>query len=306
MNKSILITDKVHPILISELEQDGYKIDYRPNILLQETHKLIPAFHGIMINSKIICDKSLIDKAKNLEFIGRLGSGLEIIDLDYAYKRGIKVVRTPEANCDSVAEHALGMILSLFNNLPKASRQLQNLNWQREQNRGFELRAKTVGIIGMGHTGTSFANLLKPFGVHLLCYDKYRPGYNDENILTEILDRSEIISLHLPLTDETIHYVNEEFIGKNRNPFYLINTARGENVKTEDLLNALDNGMILGACLDVFENEKPENYSPSETEMYSNLMNRSNVICTPHVAGWTIESLERMAFTMLEKIRDLT
>jgi len=305
MNKSILVTDKVHSLLINELKTDGFDIDYEPNLPLNETHGVIQKYSGVIVNSKTICDKSLINKAQRLKFIGRLGSGLEIIDLDYANKKGIHVLRTPEANCQSVAEHALGMILSLFNNLQNAACQLKTLQWNREENRGLEIRGKTIGIIGFGHTGTAFSNLLKSTGAHILSYDKYKAPHNEEILMSRIHHQADIISLHLPLTEETFHYVDKDFFSKCEAPFYLINTGRGKNIKTEDLIWALDNGKVLGACLDVFENEKPNTYSSHESNMYKDLMNRNNVICSPHVAGWTHESLERIALTMLNKIRAL-
>lgn len=303
MKKSILVTDKVHHNLLNALEADGYNVDYYPKFALEQTLSIIEDYFGVIVNSKTLCDKKLIDKGKKLKFIGRLGSGLEIIDLEYAQKKKIAVIRTPEGNCQSVGEHAIGMLLSLFNKLPKSRKQLKVLNWQREENRGIEIRGKKVGIIGYGHTGPAFKNLLSPFGAEVLIYDKYRYPYDDPQMLSNIKKEADIISLHLPMTEETRGYVDTSFIESMKKPFYLINTARGKNVITQDLLDGLDRGKVLGACLDVYENEKPNTYTAAEKVMYTDLMNRNNVICTPHVAGWTQESLERIADVMLEKIK---
>jgi len=305
MPNNILITDKVHPFLIEELEKDGHEIAYHPKMPLSETLEVVQNYEGLIVNSKTICDKKLFDKAKKLKYIGRLGSGLEIIDLTYAAEKGVKVIRTPDGNCDAVAEHALGMLLSLFNQFKRAERQLKILNWQREANRGTEIRGKTIGIIGYGHTGPALHELLKSFGAQIIIYDKYRTPYDDELFLTEMMEQADVISIHLPLTDETIGYADKAFFDSVSKPFYLINTARGKNVVLPDLVEALDSGKVLGACLDVFENEKPDTYNFEEDAMYIDLHNRENVICTPHVAGWTHESLLRIAESMLRQIREI-
>ncbi|MEE9374651.1 MAG: NAD(P)-dependent oxidoreductase [Saprospiraceae bacterium] len=305
MKKSILITDKVHPKLTRELEKDGFVVNNHPKMTLSETIAIIQKYDGVIVNSKTICNKKLIDKAENLKFIGRLGSGLEIINLKYAAIKGIHVLRTPEANCGAVAEQALGMILCLFNNIKNANAQLKTLNWQREENRGIEIRGKTIGIIGYGYTGTAFHELIKPFGAKIIVYDKYKAPYQDKILLDQIHNEADIISIHLPLTNETIGYVNSDFIKKCKKPFYIINTARGKNVVISDLIEALDKWQILGACLDVFENENSSTFTQQEMKMYLDLYNRVNVICTPHIAGWTEESLLRIAESMLWKIRKL-
>lgn len=305
MKNSILITDKVHPLLLDNLDNDGFNVDYHPKMSLVDTKKIVQRYFGIVVNSKTICDEKLMDLGVNLKFIGRLGSGLEIIDLDYAKKKGISVIRTPEANCGAVAEQALGMLLSLFNNLKNADKQLRILNWQREENRGIEIKGKTIGIIGYGHTGQAFHHLLKPFGAEILIYDKYKSPFDSNLALNKIINNADIISIHLPLTEETIGFVDRSFINKCSKPFYLINTARGQNVVLKDLLDALDRRKVLGACLDVFENEKPDTYDKVDTELYHDLNNRMNVISTPHVAGWTHESLKRIAESMLRQIREL-
>ena len=276
MANKILITDKVHELLIDELTSDGFEISYHPKMPLKETLNVVSGYDGIIVNSKTICDQKLIDEGSKLKFIGRLGSGLEIIDLEYARSKGIKVIRTPDGNCDAVAEHALGMILCLLNHFKQSSRQLKTLNWQREANRGSEIRGKVVGIIGYGHTGPAFHNLLKPFGAEVLVYDKYKKPYDDEDMLNEIKMRSDIISIHLPLTEETINYVDKKFIEEVSKPFYLINTARGKNVVLSDLIDALYSEKVLGACLDVFQNEKPDTYNMEENVMYMELYNREN------------------------------
>lgn len=301
----ILITDKVDTYLIEELQKDGFAIDYKPKLSLASTSEIIHAYQGIIVNSKTICDRKLIDRAKNLKFIGRLGSGLEIIETKYAESKSISVIRTPDGNCDAVAEHALGMLLSLLNNFNRARRQLRDLNWQREQNRGLELAERTVGIIGYGHTGPAFHKLLHPFGTKVLIYDKYKPPFNTDIILNQIVENADVISLHLPLTAETKEYINRTFIRRVRHPFFLINTSRGQHVVLNDLLDGLNDGQILGAGLDVFENEKISSFSAEEMEKYRDLFDRDNVICTPHVAGWTKESLRKIAESMVRQIRML-
>lgn len=287
------------------LREDGCIVTYLPQQTLSYTLSMIHHYEGIIINSKTLCDDLFFSRANNLEFIGRLGSGLEIIDLDLAKEKGVKVLNTPEANCGAVAEHALGMVLGLFNNLRKSSDQLSQFIWHREENRGTELSSKTIGIIGYGHTGSAFATLLQPFGCKLLCHDKYKRAIPFESSLESIWDEADVISLHLPFTKETKHYIDDYFLEKCKKQLYIINTGRGQNICTKSLLQGLDNGRILGACLDVFENEKPHTYNGQERDMYKDLMNRPNVLCTPHIAGWTHESLERIATTMLQKIRSI-
>lgn len=305
---AVLITDAVHPLLLEGLSAGGYDCDYQPDIDPNAVPNLIAAYTGIVINSKIKVDKAFLDKAIHLQFIARLGSGLEIIDLDYAQERGVLVHRSPDGNCDAVAEHALGMLLALANNLCRTNQEVRQKIWAREANRGWELMGKTVGIIGFGYTGTAFAKRLSGFEVQILAYDKYKTGYAttlpyvQESGIAQILETADIISLHLPLTQETRHWADDAFFDKLQHPVVLLNTSRGEVLKTSSLLSALDKGIVSAACLDVFENEKPTTYSEEEQKLFAELFARENVLLSPHVAGWTKESKERLSKLLLNRI----
>jgi D-3-phosphoglycerate dehydrogenase len=304
----VLITDGVHPLLIEGLTAAGYYCDYMPSISLEEVRAIIQNYQGIIINSKITVDRSFLDKATQLKFIGRLGSGLEIIDLEYAKIKQVAVHRAPDGNCDAVAEHAMGMLLSLAINLRRSDQQVRQKNWQREQNRGWELMGKTVGIIGFGYTGTALAKRLAGFGVRVLAYDKYKSNYAKEmphvieSDMEQIQKEADVLSLHLPSTPETKGMIDVDYWKHFRKPLVLINTSRGNIVQTQVLLDALNSGRLLGACLDVFENEKPITYTEKENSLYQDLFARENVLVTPHIAGWTVESKERLADLLLDRI----
>ena len=306
--RKVLVTDGVHPILLEGLNGLGFQCDYYPRIGLNQVREIVANYEGIIINSKVSMDKEMLDTAVKLEFIGRLGSGMEIIDLGYAAQKGVAVHGAPEGNCNAVAEHALGMLLALANNFLQADREIRQKNWQRERNRGFEIMGRTVGIIGFGHTGSQFAKKLNGIGVEILAYDKYKTGYTNnfkqvrETTLQEILTNADIISLHLPFTSETKHLVDSDFLKKCKDGVILINTSRGNVVKMTDLIVELKSGKVGGACLDVFENEKITTFSQKEHRMYDELYELKNVILTPHVAGWTHESLQRLAEVLLKKI----
>ncbi len=311
MKKRILITDDVHPIMLETLENAEFDIDYYPDISLEEVRKIISPYYGVIINSKIKADKFLLNQAEKLKFIGRLGSGLDIIDLDLADSKGIRVFSAPEGNRNAVAEHALGMLLGLMNNLYRADFQVKQKHWQREMNRGTELMGQTIGVIGFGNTGSSFVSKLSGFGVNVLIYDKYKNyyaenlGYTKEATLENLLEKSNVISLHLPLTSETHHFVNRVFLEKCQKGVIIINTSRGKIIHTQDLLTALRKGKVGGACLDVLENENPHTYSAEEEKLYSELFGMSNVVLSPHVAGWTVESKKRIAEVLLSRIMEL-
>ncbi|MBK8502367.1 MAG: hypothetical protein IPL46_09220 [Saprospiraceae bacterium] len=305
--KKVLITDDVHPLLISGLTARGYDCDYNPQITLENTRQIVEYYAGLVINSKIKADKSLLEKGSKLEFIARLGSGLEIIDLDEARACGITILSAPEGNCNAVAEHAVGMLLSLLNHLNRADREVRQLLWNREKNRGRELKGLTVGIIGYGHTGPAFSEKLSGFGVKVLAYDKFNPietTLKHVNIcdLKTIQNQADIISLHVSLNPSSHHLVDQAFIEGCAKPFILINTARGKAVRLEDLIWGLEKGKIVGACLDVFENEKPTTFSELEKDLYSRLYEMDQVILSPHIAGWTYESKERIAEVLLKKL----
>ncbi len=308
MKKRALITDGVHPLLLEGLEKLGYQCDYHPKISLEETRAMIKPYEGLIINSKILVDQVFLDKADRLEFIGRLGSGMEIIDQRYAAQKGVAIFSAPEGNCNAVAEHALGMLLALFNNLLRSDTEVRKMLWNREKNRGIELMGRTVGIIGFGHTGSAFARKLAGMGVRVLAYDKYKKQFAkdfphvEEVKMERIFAEADILSFHLPLTGEVIHLVNDEYLSQCKKGVILINTSRGKIIPTETLINGLKSGKIAGACLDVFENEKPASFSEEETKMYQELYQFENTILSPHVAGWTIESKRRLAAILLDKI----
>ena len=304
----VLITDNVHKLLIDNLLEDGYNVTYLPDIDLLSVRSIIKDYSVIVINTKTRMDKSMLDLATKLKLIIRLGSGLDIIDLDYAAKLGVIVKNTPEGNRNAVAEHAMGLILALFNKINISNSEMKNFEWNREKNRGIELEGKTIGIIGFGNTGGSFAEKLKGFNVEIIVYDKYRQRFDesfrylDQTGMESLFEKCDVLSLHIPLTEETRYLVNTEFINKFKKNIYLINTSRGKIVNTTDLIKALKSGKVKGAVLDVFENEKPETYIADEIKMYNELFAMPNVITTPHIAGWTKESKEKIAGFSYEKI----
>lgn len=306
--KKVLVTDGVHPKLLQGLETLGYECDYQPKIALETVRAIVPNYEGLIINSKILVDKYMLDRAVQLEFVGRLGSGMEIIDRDYAALKGVGVFGAPEGNRNAVAEHALGMLLALLNNFRRADAQVRQGVWDREGNRGYELMGQTVGIIGFGHTGSQFAKKLSGMGVKILAYDKYKTNYASgfqnvrETTMQAIFEQADIISFHLPLTVETHHLVDAQFIQQLHRKTIIINTSRGKVIDTAALLKGLEEGKVRGACLDVFENEKPHTFTTLEKTLYQRLYQFENVVLTPHVAGWTFESKERLATVLLDKI----
>lgn len=308
MKKQVLITDAVHPVLIDGLTSANYLCDYEPEITYREVLQKIEQYEGLIINSKILVNQDFIDKSEKLEFVARLGSGREVVDIPYAESKGIKVYFSPEGNSNAVAEQAVGMLLALANNLIRADREVRQMIWQREKNRGFELKGKTIGIIGFGYTGAAFAKKLSSFDMRILAYDKYKSNYSEQYPFIEEVDlatiqqQAEIISFHLPLTPETKYYCDNTFLDNCKNNIVLINTSRGNVVKTDDLLEKLTEGKVKGACLDVFENEKVESFTDKESDLYQQLYQLENVILSPHIAGWTFESKYLLAKYLLDKI----
>jgi len=270
----------------------------------------IQDYNGIVIRSRFKIDKPFLDKATNLQFIARVGAGLESIDCDYSLSKNIQLIAAPEGNRNAVAEHALGMILSLFNNLNTADNEIKSGHWNREKNRGHELDGKTVGIIGYGNMGKSFAKKLRGFDLEVFCYD-IQENVGDENArqvsLEELQQKTDVLSLHIPWTPETDKMVNANFIKAFTKPFWIINTSRGKNIVTTDLVSALKSGKILGAGLDVLEYEKlsfEALFQEKNTPIaFQYLLKANNVILTPHIAGWTYESLERLAQVIVDKIK---
>lgn len=297
--------------MISGLEDMGYYVDYDQNFDPDDLDLIIHELVGLVINSKIKMTATRIKKGVKLKFIARLGSGLEIIDLEAAKKSGIAVFNSPEGNRNAVAEHAMGMLLSLSNNLRSSDNEVRKKVWDREKNRGFELENKTIGLIGLGNTGLTLASKLSGWGLRVLGYDPYvleiPPAlhYIEKVSMEELQAEADIISLHVQLTPETHHLVDKEFIKNCQKGVIIINTSRGQVVKTKDLIQGLDSGQIGGVCLDVFENEKPHTYTSEEDSMYKSLFMRDNVVLSPHVAGWTDESLFKIAEVLLNKIRSI-
>ena len=304
----VLITDDVHHLLIENLQQMGYEVTFRPDITFEETVSSIAPYTGLIINSKIFCSDELLDKAPNLRWIGRLGSGMEVIDTKACDARGVNYFNSPEGNRNAVAEHALGLLLNLMNNISKSNAEVKQGKWIREANRGEELSAKTVGIIAFGNTGEAFARLLRGFDVRILAYDKYKKGFGDnfvkESSLEEIFQKADVLSLHLPLTEETKYMVYEYFLNNFHKPIYLINTSRGKVLKTTALIAAIQSGKVKAAGLDVLENEKI-NHLNEQDEWFDALVKDERIILTPHIAGWTVESKRKIAEVVIEKIRQL-
>jgi D-3-phosphoglycerate dehydrogenase len=304
----ILHIDSNHPLLWNQLEQAGFQNEADFTSSKEEIEAKIENYQGIVIRSRFKIDQSFLDKATNLQFIARVGAGLESIDCEYAKQRGIHLIAAPEGNANAVGEQALGMLLSLFNHLNKANNEVKSGQWIREGNRGHELEGKTIGIIGYGNMGKSFAKKLRGFDVTVLCYD-ILPNVGDENAtqvsLAELKEKSDVVSLHTPWTTETDKMINSDFINQFKKSFWFINTARGNSVVTEDLVEALKAGKILGAGLDVLEYEKGSFETLFEGEKpaaFAYLLQADNVLLTPHIAGWTVESHQKLAQTIVNKI----
>ena len=306
----ILHLDSNHPLLLSQLNDLGFTNHEDYIASKSEIEAKISEYDGMVIRSRFSIDKSFLDAATNLKFIGRVGAGLENIDCDYAQQKGIYLISAPEGNRNAVGEHALGMLLSLFNKLNKADKEVRQGKWLREDNRGLELDGKTVGLIGYGNMGKAFAKKLKGFDVEVLCYD-IKTDVGDANakqvILEELKAKSDVLSLHIPQTDLTLNMINLDFINGFKKSFWLINTARGKSVITEDLVKGLKSGKILGAGLDVLEYEKSsfENLFTSDKmpEAFQYLIASENVLLSPHVAGWTVESNIKLSQTIVDKIK---
>ncbi|MBW7870447.1 MAG: hydroxyacid dehydrogenase [Flavobacteriia bacterium] len=306
----VLLLDRNHDLLENGLKNLGFEVDSDYESPKEEILKRISNYDGIIIRSRIPIDSEFLNAAVKLKFIGRVGAGLENIDLKAAEKNGVQTFNAPEGNRDSVGEHAVGMLLMLVHRLRIADGEVKNGIWRREENRGDELTGKTIGIIGYGNMGKAFAQRLKGFEANVICYD-IKAGKGDENAVQvtweEFIDRSEIISLHTPQTAETIGMFDKELIDSIKNPFYLINTARGKSVVTKDLVEGLKSGKIIGAALDVHEYEKKsfEKLDVSQLpEDFRYLIKSDNVILTPHIAGWTHQSKVKLAEIILSKIAD--
>lgn len=306
----ILVTDSTHPILHDLLRQAGHEVVEDTTLNYDTLLSVIPQYDALVVRSKIIIDRPFLDRARHLRCIGRVGAGMETIDVDYAESLGIRCLNSPEGNRDAVGEHALGLLLALFNNIARADAEVRQGLWQREANRGLELKGRTVGIIGFGNMGSAFAQRLQGFECNIIAYDKYKPaGYApafvQEVSLHELQQRAQVLSLHVPLTPETRHMVDYPFIQRFRHPFHLINTSRGAVVDTPGLVRALDEGLILGTALDVIEYEDMTRDGLDLDHLpdaFHYLLHSPRAVLTPHVAGWTVESKEKLASFLAQKI----
>lgn len=303
-NRRILIVDDLHPIFKEKAIEMGYQVDDQPLITREKTLEIIKDYEGIAVRTKFLIDKELMDAAPELKFVARAGAGLDNIDVATAELRGIKLLNASEGNMDAVGEHATGMLLALMNNFRTADQEIRNGKWDREGNRGYELKGKTVGIIGYGYMGSSFAKKLSGFDVNVIAYDKYKTGFSDQYVrevsMEEIVKHSDVLSLHIPLTSETRQMVDDEYFFHFRKPFFFINTARGEIVNVKAVLNAVKEGKILGAGLDVLQTEKFP--ALNGQDWYAELIQTEKVLLTPHVGGWTFDSYRRISEVLAEKL----
>ncbi len=303
----ILITAPCHPILPETLKRKGYEVEYLPAISYNELSERIGNVTGLVVTTRLPVDSSLIDKAKKLQWIGRLGSGMELIDLERAAERNIRCISSPEGNRNAVAEHNLGLLLNIQQNILKSAKEVGEGKWIREANRGLEIFGKTIGVVGFGNTGESFARLLSGFKSTILAFDKYRFGFGKglikEANLEQIARYADVISFHVPLTDETLHMADAEFFQSLQKKPVILNTSRGAIIETDALINALDAGQISGAGLDVLENEVPESYNERERLQLDKLIRHPRVVITPHIAGYTHEAFLKMSEVLLKKLK---
>lgn len=303
---NVLVIDDLHPVFMEDLQSAGYQVLYRPEITREEALEIIHDFEIIAVRSKFDITREVMDKALKLQCIARAGAGMDNIDEAYARERGIVCLNAPEGNRDAVAEHAVGMLLDLFRNISKSDQEVRSGIWDRESNRGVELNGKTLGLIGYGNTGKSFARKLSGFDMNILAYDKYLYNYSDsyakEVSLDTLYKEADILSFHIPLTPDTKYWVNDAFTQTIKKPVYLVNTSRGQVISTSSLIEGLNSGRILGAALDVLENERLDHFSEEERSLFTQLKSMRNVVLTSHIAGWTRESYYKISKILSLKI----
>lgn len=304
---NVLLIDEMHLSILGLLEKEGFQVTYSPEITRAQLLEQIGNYEGLIIRSKTPMDRELLEKATRLQFIGRAGAGLDQLDLAYLKERGVQLFHAAKGNRDAVAEHTLGGILALFNHLTQADQQIRKGVWDREGNRGEELMGKTVGIFGFGNMGKAFSKRLKGFDVRVLAYDKYKKGFGSKRVQEvsweAVKKEADLLSIHVPLTEETRGFFTIEELRSFSKPFWLINTARGEVIRLETLNQALDEGILKGVVLDVLENEKFQRFTPAQQAEFDRLAQRENVLFTPHVAGWTVESYVKINLVLLKQIK---
>jgi D-3-phosphoglycerate dehydrogenase len=303
----ILIVDDLHPAFKIVAEQIGFEVDDQPFIKKEKVLEILKDYVGLAIRTKFRVDKEVIDAAANLKFVARAGAGMDNIEVAYADEKNIQLINAPEGNADAVGEHCVGLLLSMMNNFRKADNEIRNGIWEREGNRGYELKGKTVGIIGYGNNGSSFARKLKGFEVIVLAYDKYKTRFTDdfatEASMEEIVKYSDVLSFHIPLTRETKQLVNEEYLSHFRKPLFFINASRGEIVNTQSVLKGIKESRILGAGFDVLEKEKFP--ALADADFYQDLIKEDKVLLTPHIGGWTFDSYRKISEVLAEKLKNL-